>query len=110
MNKICKFQASFDKSDVFSDGNLKARFEVPYNNISEAIQTVMVVDKPFKIHIWKEEVEEPFIVINKNEFWKLQVYHDGNSKFEFKCDPKTFDTNKLNQIIEEVVEVEVLAE
>lgn len=108
MENICKFDAVFDKSDVFSDGNLKLRFESPFSDISQTIQTVMVVDKSFKVHIYKGSSEEPYIVINENQFWKLQVYKDGNSKFEFKCDPKSFDTNKLNDLIEQTVEIEVL--
>lgn len=107
MENVCGFSAIFDKSDVFSDGNLKMRFESPFSDIAQVIQTVMVVDVPFKVEIYKEDVDEPYIIINENQFWKLQVYKDGNAKFEFKCDPKSFDRNKLSQIIEENVRLEV---
>ncbi|MGM0409139.1 MAG: hypothetical protein ACQEQF_00135 [Bacillota bacterium] len=105
--EICEFESVFDKSDVFSDGNLKLRFEAPYSEISNVIQTVMVVDDFFEVKIFEELDEEALIEIPRNIFWKLQIYKDGNAKFEFKCDPKTFDTNKLTNIIEENVRIKV---
>lgn len=108
--QISKFECTFDNANMFKDGNLRFRFEAPFAEISQAIQTVRGIDEQMMVNI--ELIEKDTEVdVFPAQFYRLNVYKDGNSKFEFLTEAKEFDIPyaKLSKFVKQnaILTVEV---